>query len=230
MLDIQAGRVDGSQTQLGEGRTRPWVGLPRGDGGDTLKAARRAQAWPKGSSGAGGIQANPPSSPAWAGYVYPQHRLQEAPYQHGCPMSSAPFPLKAETCVSMTLLRSQQERGGEPPTPTPLPRHRVSAAARPWPRASPAATAAVSTVFRAAPVGQDSPEFCALETCWPGLSLSKGHPPDHLLPTNGARLLPAVAPSTPGHRKQRTTWLACLCGTYGDPQSSERTGFSYEMF
>lgn len=142
MLDIQAGRVDGSQTQLGEGRTRPWVGLPRGVGGDTLKAARRAQAWPKGSSGAGGIQANPPSSPAWAGYVYPQHRLQEAPYQHGCPMSSAPFPLKAETCVSMTLPRSRQERGGEPPAPTPLPRHRVSAAARPWPEASPAATAA----------------------------------------------------------------------------------------
>lgn len=45
MLAVQAVRADGSQTQLGEGRTHPWVGLFR---------EGRPQAWPEMSGGLSG--------------------------------------------------------------------------------------------------------------------------------------------------------------------------------
>lgn len=134
MLAAQAGRADGSQTQLGEGRTRPWVGLGWGAAESRLRGFR------PGPRGAGGCrdpgQAAEPSSPS--GRVHPKHRLQEAAYQRGCPMSSALSPLRAETCVSMTLSLRPAGVGWGAARPDPITQaQRVSRVARPWPRALP---------------------------------------------------------------------------------------------
>lgn len=122
------GRKSGSKPgPAGEERTRPWVGLL--EEGWRLKGV-----WPRGPRGADGTQANPPSSPAWTGQVYPQHRLQEAAYQRGCPMSSALIRIRAET-FSMTVPTASRSEAGAPPALTPLPWHKVGGVARLWPRA-----------------------------------------------------------------------------------------------
>lgn len=127
MLDIWAGRVEASQAQLGrKGHVPGWGCWRRGGEAERCLAP--------GARGADGIQANPPSSPAWTGQMYPQHRLQEAAYQRGCPMSSALIRVRAET-FSMTVPTASRSEVGAPPALTPLPWHKVGGVARLWPRA-----------------------------------------------------------------------------------------------
>ena len=110
----------------------------RGWGGEQLKVgcvasglAREVQA---GCQDPG--QRSELSSPS--GRVHPKHRLREAAYQRGCPMSSALFPLRAETCVSMTLSPRPAGVGWGAARPDPITQaQRVSRVARPWPRALP---------------------------------------------------------------------------------------------
>lgn len=76
MLDILSGRVDGSQVQLGEGRTHPWEGW-LGEG--KLRVACGASGLAERSRGLMGFR--PPTGQTTCN---PKHGLQKAAYQHGC--------------------------------------------------------------------------------------------------------------------------------------------------
>lgn len=135
-----------------------------------------------------GTQANPPSCPAQAGHVYPKHRLQEAAYQHGCPMSSTLFPLRAETCVSMTLSLRPAGVGWGAAHPDPITQ---AQRARLWPRALPGRSGRRELLFsKLHPLDRKLRTSGPPETCWSDLCLSKSH-------TRGLRVLPGTKGSSP---------------------------------
>lgn len=178
--------MDRSQTQLGERRTHPWVGLRLC--GERLKVGCGASGLAREVQGeAVGTQANPPSCPAQAGHLHPKHRLQEAAYQRGCPMSSTLFPLRAETCVSMTLSLWPAGVGWGAAHPNPITQ---AQRARLWPRAFPSRSGHRELLFsELRPLGRKLRTSGPPETCWPDCCLSKSH-------TSGLRVLPGTRGSS----------------------------------